>query len=114
MKSSLTTRIIGGQVAPLPIPWQAGLLVDDSLVCGATIIDEETVLTTTPCVYSNLFSTPPMLQDTASLKIEFGVVSHVDPPDPAKTRGISEIIVHPCARLERYATIYAFLVLLEF
>ena len=40
MKSSLTTRIIGGQVAPSPIPWQAGLLVDNSLVCGATIIDE--------------------------------------------------------------------------
>ena len=106
MKSSLTTRIIGGQDAPLPIPWQAGLLFDNKLECSATIIDEETVLTTTPCVYSNLFSTPPVLQNTASLKIEAGVVSHGSSLETAQTIGISEIIVHPCARLERYLCNY--------
>ena len=101
MKSSFsdkTTRIIGGQVAQSPIPWQAGLLVDNSLVCGATIIDEETVLTTTFCVYKDAFSNPPVPHNPASLKIEAGVVSSGDAT--AQLRGVSEIIVHPCHRKE--------------
>ena len=99
MKSSFsdkTTRIIGGQVAPSPIPWQAHLYVDNISRCAAVIIDEETVLTAALAIMENPKSTPPVLFDIASLKIEVGVVSQGD--TTGQTRGISEIIIHPCAR----------------
>ena len=116
MKSSLTTRIIGGQVAPSPIPWQAGLLVDNSLGCSATIIDEETVLTTTFCVVAP-FSDPPKLLDTTLLQIEAGVVLHGD--SSAQKIGISEIVVHPCSRsatvmIDRYVICVDVIITLNF
>ena len=80
MKSSFsakTTRIIGGQVAPSPIPWQAHLYVDNISRCAAVIIDEETVLTAALAIMENPKSTPPVLFDISSLKIEVGVVSQV-------------------------------------
>ena len=95
MKTSLTTRIVGGQDAPSPIPWQAHLHYDSSPVCGATIIDEETVLTTSICVVKS-FSNPVELLDKALFQIEAGVVFHGD--SNAQTKGVSEIIIHPCYR----------------
>ena len=107
MKNALTSRIIGGQVAPSPIPWQAHLHYDNNYQCGATIIDEETVLTTSFCVI-DAFSNPLELLDKALLEIEAGVVSHGDVR--AQIRGISEIIIHPCNRratvpIDRYVMI---------
>ena len=64
-------------------------------VCGATIIDEETVLTTSFCVIEP-FSNPAVLLDKTLFEIEAGVVSSGDAT--AQLRGISEIIVHPCNR----------------
>ena len=95
MKNALTSRIIGGQVAPSPIPWQAHLHYDNNYQCGATIIDEETVLTTSFCVIDSFSSTQTI--DKTLLEIEAGVVSHGDAT--AQLRGISEIIVHPCNRM---------------
>ena len=83
MKSSFsdkTTRIIGGQVAPSPIPWQAHLYVDNISRCAAVIIDEETVLTAALAIMENPKSTPPVLFDIASLKIEVGVLKGVFAP----------------------------------
>ena len=73
--------------------WQAHLHLNNDPVCGATIIDEETVLTTTSCVFKP-FSNPLELEDKTKLEIEAGVVSHGDAA--AQIKGISEIIVHPC------------------
>ena len=95
MKTSLTTRIVGGQDAPSPIPWQAHLHYNNSFFCGATIIDEETVLTTSICVVKS-FSSPAELLDKALFQIEAGVVFHGD--SNAQTKGVSEIIIHPCYR----------------
>ena len=94
MKTSLTTRIVGGQKATSPIPWQAHLHKDNSPVCGATIIDEETVLTSTFCVVASFSNFA--LFDKTKFEIEAGVVLHGD--SDAQTSGISEIIVHPCNR----------------
>ena len=76
--------------------WQAHLHVNNVPACGATIIDEETVLTTAFCVIKS-FSNQELL-DKTSLEIEAGVVSHGDAA--AQIKGISEIIVHPCHRKE--------------
>ena len=76
-------------------------------VCGATIIDEETVLTTSFCVIDP-FSDPPELSDKTLFEIEAGIVSHGDAT--AQIRGISEIIIHPCNRrakvtIDRYVVL---------
>ena len=86
--NSPTSRIIGGQSAKSAIPWQAHLYFNNHPKCGATIIDEETVLTTANCVLKSSLS--PELLDKAFLEIEAGVVSHGDAT--AQTRGISQII----------------------
>ena len=102
MKNSLTSRIVGGQDAPSHIPWQAGLFFNslgiDYLVCGATIIDEETVLTTTGCVvdYGGSFLGGTVLNKNR-FKIIAGVVKRSDEAT-AQIKGISEIILHPCLR----------------
>ena len=101
MKNSLTSRIIGGQDAPSPIPWQAGLFFNGGFVCGATIIDEETVLTTQLCVV--LSFSGGTLQDKTKFKIVAGVIDISPLSLPigdmtAQIKGISEIIVHPCLR----------------
>ena len=96
MKNRLTSsRIIGGQVAESPIPWQTALYRDNSLYCGATIIDEETVLTTQLCVVDSF--SDGTVQDKTRFKIRAGVVKRSDLAT-AQIKGISEIILHPCLR----------------
>ena len=114
MKNSPTSRIIGGQFAKSAIPWQARLDFNNkfniSSSCGATIIDEETVLTTADCV---IMSVSPELLDKAFLEIEAGIVFHGH--STAQTRGISQIIVHPCneratGTIDRYVIINSILI----
>ena len=101
MKNRLTSsRIIGGQVAESPIPWQTALYRDNSLYCGATIIDEETVLTTQLCVVESF--SERNVTDKTRLKIVAGIVK-ISQSLPigdatAQITGISEIILHPCLR----------------
>ena len=51
MKST-TSRIIGGQDAPEPIPWQVALHLiprNSRINCGATILDASTLLSAAHC-----------------------------------------------------------------
>ena len=44
-------EIVGGQLAPSPIPWQAAIHRGDSFICGATILDAFSVLSAAHCFY---------------------------------------------------------------
>ena len=45
-------RIVGGDDAPSPIPWQVRVQLGDFL-CGGTILDETTILSAANCFYSH-------------------------------------------------------------
>jgi trypsin len=49
-------EIIGGQLAPSPIPWQAAIQDGNSFICGATILDAFSVLSAAHCFYGQNFS----------------------------------------------------------
>ena len=49
-------EIVGGQLAPSPIPWQAAIQHGESFICGATILDAFSVLSAAHCFYGNNFS----------------------------------------------------------
>mgnify|MGYP001238849894 CR=1 FL=1 len=54
MKNALNAKIIGGQSAPSPIPWQVYLQISFNSLgqsgrCGGTILDEETILSAAHC-----------------------------------------------------------------
>ena len=96
MKNRLTSsRIIGGQVAESPIPWHAGVYLNNAFYCGATIIDEKTVLTAQRCVIGFVGEIQEIL-DKTKFEIVAGVVGLRDGTAQKKT--ISEIIIHPCLR----------------
>jgi secreted trypsin-like serine protease len=46
-------EIVGGQDAPLPIPWQVSVRSWSSHFCGATILDESTLLCAAHCFSSS-------------------------------------------------------------
>ena len=50
------SEIVGGQLAPSPIPWQAAIQHGDSFICGATILDAFSVLSAAHCFYGKNFS----------------------------------------------------------
>ena len=43
--------IVGGQVAPSPIPWQAAIHHENSFICGASILDAFSLLSAAHCFY---------------------------------------------------------------
>ena len=45
-------RIVGGEAAPSPIPWQVALLSGSFQFCGATILDASTLLCAAHCTPS--------------------------------------------------------------
>ena len=49
-------EIVGGQLAPSPIPWQAAIQHGESFICGATILDAFSVLSAAHCFYGKFFS----------------------------------------------------------
>ena len=49
-------EIVGGQLAPSPIPCQAAIQRGDSFICGATILDDFSVLSAAHCFYGKNFS----------------------------------------------------------
>ena len=51
MKNAINfnSKIIGGSIAPSPIPWQVQMRRDSWGFCGGTILDEYTILTATHC-----------------------------------------------------------------
>ena len=42
-------EIVGGQIAPSPIPWQVSVLDGGSHFCGGTILDTYTILSAAHC-----------------------------------------------------------------
>ena len=48
--------IVGGQVAPSPIPWQAAIQQGNSFICGATILDAFSVLSAGHCFHGKNFT----------------------------------------------------------
>ena len=52
----LPAEIVGGQLAPSPIPWQAAIQHGNSFICGATILDAFSVLSAAHCFYGKNFS----------------------------------------------------------
>ena len=44
-----TAEIVGGQDAPSPIPWQVSVQTLSSHFCGATLLDESTLLCAAHC-----------------------------------------------------------------
>ena len=43
-------KIVNGQGAPFPIPWQVALKRNSFTSCGGTILDHSTILTARHCV----------------------------------------------------------------
>ena len=42
-------KIVGGQIAPYPIPWQVSVQIGGSHFCGGTILDNYTILSAAHC-----------------------------------------------------------------
>ena len=42
-------KIVGGQIAPYPIPWQVSVQIGGSHFCGGTILDTFTILSAAHC-----------------------------------------------------------------
>ena len=42
-------KIVGGQIAPSPIPWQVSVQIGGSHFCGGTILDTYTILSAAHC-----------------------------------------------------------------
>ena len=49
-------RIVGGEAAPSPIPWQVAVLSGSFQFCGATILDASTILCAAHCQVSTSHS----------------------------------------------------------
>ena len=49
-------EIVGGQLAPSPVPWQAAIQHGESFICGATILDAFSLLSAAHCFYGKNLS----------------------------------------------------------
>ena len=48
-------EIVGGENAPSPIPWQVSVQHNNVHFCGATILDQVTLLSAASCFYGNIY-----------------------------------------------------------
>ena len=49
-------RIVGGEAAPTPVPWQVSVQSGTWHFCGATILDASTLLSAAHCFYNSFQS----------------------------------------------------------
>jgi hypothetical protein len=78
-----TSRIVGGDDAPFPIPWQVHVHVDGIPVCGGTILDETTILSAAQC----------FLADYQSSFIVAGIT--MEGSIDGQRREVKEVVNHP-------------------
>ena len=62
-------RIVGGEIAPRSVPWQAALYYGSKFKCGAIIIDQTTVLTAAHCLNGTFY----LDLDPRAYKIAVGI-----------------------------------------
>ena len=82
MKTSPGSKIVGGEYAPTPIPWQVHVRGPP---CGGTILDETTILSAAHCFY------PPL--PTSNYYIEAGKKDEAS--FDGQTISVKEVIIHP-------------------
>ena len=51
MPSFMVSKIVGGENAPTPIPWQVSVQTNSFHLCGASILDSYTLLSAAHCFY---------------------------------------------------------------
>ena len=85
--SQLSNRIVGGENASIPIPWQVHVHLqrNGEEHCGGTILDETTILTAAHCFY------PPL--PTSADYIEAGI--SVEASLDGQKISVEETIIHP-------------------
>jgi len=91
---TVETKIVGGEDALEPIPWQAHITImkgRQSFRCGGTILDERTILSAAHCFHP--------FEQVGPVRVETGILHNpylersVD--IDAKTSNVQEIINHP-------------------
>ena len=71
----MTNKIVGGQTAPRPIPWQVSIRSHGSHFCGGTILDATTVLSAGHCFDGGNRNGLSILAGTVNRKDQSGQVS---------------------------------------
>ena len=85
------SRIIGGESAPSPIPWQVLVTITNRGTCGGTILDKETILSAAHCFH-------PLSPGDDKDFIEAGVIQLASKGRKkfmGQKRFIKQIISHP-------------------
>ena len=85
-----SARIVGGNKAPSPIPWQVHVHIKSSDKenphgCGGTIIDEKTIISAAHCYY-------PLSKNTIQF-IEAGITK--DLSENGQKLKVKDVIIHP-------------------
>ena len=92
-------RILGGEIAANPVPWQAILYKNGHLKCGGVIIDQTTILSAAHCFYEN--DTKGIWQsDTALYKYKVSVGSKFREVPNDMRFELTKIVLHP--QFDRY------------
>jgi len=74
----MTNKIVGGQTAPRPIPWQVSIRSHGSHFCGGTILDATTVLSAGHCFDGGNRNGLSILAGTVNRKDKSGQVSDIE------------------------------------
>merc|ERR1712172_177230 len=97
MKNAMSNRIVNGQNAPSPIPWQIRLhanfnSIGESRLCGGTILDEETILTAAHCFFDKNSGTNAFPQDNGG--VLFAGITQQGSTGQQKM-WMKKVIIHP-------------------
>ena len=79
-------RIVGGDEALSPIPWQVHIHISNGFTCGGTILDEETILSAAHCFH-------PLRSINNNDYIEAGI--RLESSSSGQRVLVQEIINHP-------------------
>ena len=83
--SKTIQRIVGGDDALSPIPWQVQVYAGGFLICGGTILDETTILAAAQCFYP-----PP---EFLSIDVVAGIT--MDGSLDGQRISVMEVVNHP-------------------